>query len=470
MQATRGVTVAVVGGGVTGLTAAWALARAGHAVRVFEAGPRLGGSIRSERSDGWLVEAGPASIQDSAPEARALVKDLGLASVRVEASPEAAHRFLVRGGRLEALPTSPPALLRSRLLSVGAKLRVLGDVLARPRERSGDVSVAEFMADHFGREVVERIVQPGISGIYAGDPARLSGRYAFPRLWEMERSCGSLLRAQAAAAKARRNRGEPGTPAIFSFRDGLQTLTDALAAQLPAGAVVLNAPVGSIRPAGGGRWSLRGRGQGQPNPAETFDAVVLALPAWALADLEVGDPGVRPLAALEAVVHPPVASVFLGYRREQVAHPLDGFGVLVPAVERRSLLGVLFSSTLFAGRAPDGHVALTALVGGVTQADLARRAPAELVAAVREDLRDLLGVAGEPAIVRTTLWPRAIPQYDLGYGRMLEAMTACERAHPCIHVGGSARDGISLPQCLQAGLALARRVARPPATLDSTGA
>jgi oxygen-dependent protoporphyrinogen oxidase len=458
MRTTRGVTVAVVGGGVTGLTAAWALARAGHTVRLFEAGPRLGGSIRSERSGGWLVEAGPASIQDSAPEVRALVQDLGLASARVEAAPAAVHRYLVRGGRLVALPTSPPALLRSRLLSAGAKLRVLGELFRRPHERAADVSVAEFMADHFGREAVERIVQPGISGIYAGDPDRLSARHAFPRLWEMERSRGSLLRAQAAAAKARRKRGEPGAPSIFSFRDGLQTLTDALAAQLPAGAVVLNAPVGSIRPAAGGRWSLGKRDPGHPVDAEPFEAVILALPAWALAELELGAPGQRPLAALEAVVHPPVASVFLGYRREQVAHPLDGFGVLVPAVERRSLLGVLFSSTLFPGRAPDGQVGLTALVGGVTQADLARRPTQELVAAVRHDLSTLLGAQGEPAFIRTTLWPRAIPQYDLGYDRILEALTACERAHPGIHVGGAARDGISLPHCLQSGLALARRV------------
>jgi oxygen-dependent protoporphyrinogen oxidase len=468
MGATSGLTVAVVGGGATGLTAAWALARAGHAVRLLEAGPRLGGSVRSERSDGWLVEGGPASIQDLAPEVRSLVRDLGLESARVEAAPAAVHRYLVREGRLEALPTSPPALLRSRLFSAGAKLRVLGELFARPRERTADLSVAAFMAAHFGPEIVERVVQPGISGIYAGDPARLSARHAFPRMWEMERSQGSLLRAQARAAKERRARGEPGAPAVFSFREGLQTLTDALAAQLPAGAVTLNATVRSVQPEPGGRWTVTWSarpgvtGADSARRGESFDAVVLALPAWALAELELGAAGNHPLAPLQAVVHPPVASVFLGFRRAQVAHPLDGFGLLIPAGERRSVLGVLFSSTLFPGRAPVGHVALTALAGGVLQPDFARKSPEALVAAARSDLRDLLGATGEPAFVRTTVWPRAIPQYDLGYGRMIELMAACERDHPGIYLGGAARDGISLPQCVQSGLALAQRVARHP--------
>jgi len=455
--AARRRSIAVVGGGVTGLTAAWSLARSGQAVRLFEGSSRLGGSVRSTREADWLIEAGPASIQDNSPEVRELIRELGLAADRVEAQPEAVHRYLARGDRLEPLPASPPALLRSRLFSPGAKLRVLRELFARPRERASDVSLAAFMTDHFGSEVVARAVQPGVSGIYAGDVERLSTRYGFPRLWEMEHRSGSLLRAQMQTARGRRARGEPATPRIFSFRDGLQTLTDALAAQLPPGSVTLGATVASLRPAAGSRWTVEWQ-----SGAETFDAVVLALPAWALAEVAFGEAGGRPLAALAGVVHPPVASVFLGYRRDQVAHPLDGFGVLIPATAGRCVLGALFSSTLFPGRAPSGHVALTALTGGALRPALARRSAAELVAAATGDLHELLGITGRPEFVRTTVWPRAIPQYDLGYDRMLEAMAGCEAAHPGILIGGAARDGISLPQCIQAGLALARKAACRP--------
>jgi oxygen-dependent protoporphyrinogen oxidase len=260
-----------------------------------------------------------------------------------------------------------------------------------------------------------------------------------------------------AAAKARKQRGEKAG-GIFSFRRGLQTLPDTLVARLPAGALQLNARIEALLP--GSPWSLVWN-DGTAARTESFDAVVAALPAYALAQLRFGTLGERPLASLEGIEHPPVASLFLGYRREQVAHPLDGFGVLLPEIERRSILGALFSSTLFPGRSPAGHVALTVLVGGTRQPEIARLPVDKLRATIQPDLRDLLGVNGEPVFQRHAFWPRAIPQYNLGFETHLAAIAAAEQAHPGLFIGGQARDGISLPACIASGERLADCINRP---------
>jgi len=448
-------SIAVLGGGITGLTAAYRLTALGHRVRLFEASARIGGAVRTEMTGGWLVEAGPNTLREDLPEVGALLHELGLDAERIEASPAAERRYLVRGGKLAALPASLPGLVASPLFSVSSKLRVLAELCTRPRGRTSDVSVAELVRAHFGAEVLEGVVQPFVSGIWAGDAARLSARAAFPRILEMEETHGSLLRGQMAAAKARREREGAGTPRTISFRRGLQTLSWALTARLPEGTIVLNAAIAALSP--GERWQVAWR-HGEEVLRESFDAVVAPLPAGSLARMEIGGPGQRPLAELAAIEHPPLASVFLGFRREQVAHPLDGCGVLVPAGERRSVLGVLFSSSMFPARAPAGCVALTVFAGGSLHPEIASLPPAELLPRVQADLRDLLGATGEPRFVRHTFWPRSIPQYNLGCQAYREAVARCEKAHPGLLIGGQAVDGVSLSQCIAAGGRLADRV------------
>jgi oxygen-dependent protoporphyrinogen oxidase len=443
--------IAVVGGGITGLTAAWRLHAQGHPVTVFEQSNRLGGAVSTTIKDGWLVENGPNSLLES-PQFDALVAGLGLEAECRYAAPAAKNRYLVRGGRLVPVPMAPQKLLTSPLFSLRTKLRLFAEPFTRARVRLADMSLAAFVRDHFGQEIVDYAINPLVAGIYAGDPETLSTKYAFPKLWEIEQTHGSLIRGQIAAMKARRARGEKPAARIVSFARGLQTLPAALAARLPAGAVRRRAAVISASP--GPPWKLVSRQDGLA-ATEEFDAVVLALPAAALAQLSLGVAGGHPLAALERIDYPPVASLFLGFRREQVAHPLDGFGALIPEVEHRSMLGVLFSSTLFADRAPAGHVALTVYVGGTRQPELARLAPEVLRPRVLADLRDLLGVRGDPVFAHTTLWAHAIPQYNLGYERFLDAMTDAETQHPGLFIGGHVRDGISLANCIAAGQRLA---------------
>jgi oxygen-dependent protoporphyrinogen oxidase len=448
--------IAIVGGGVTGLTTAWRLHARGHRVTVFEQTDRLGGAVTTLARAGWLIESGPNSLLES-PQFDALVTDLGLEAERRYAAPAAKNRYIVRAGRLVPVPMAPHRILTTPLFSLRTKLRFLTEPFTRPRVRPADVSLAAFGRDHFGQEVVDYAINPLVAGIYAGDPETLSTKYAFPKLWEIEQMQGSLIRGQIAAMRQRRARGEKPATRIVSFARGLQTLPAALAARLPAGAIRTRTAVISLSP--GQPWKLVSRRDGLAATDE-FDAVVLALPAAALASLPIGRAGGNPLTALGLVDYPPVASLFLGFRREQVAHPLDGFGALVPAVEHRSILGVLFSSTLFPDRAPAGHVALTVYVGGTRQPELARLAPDALRQRVLVDLRDLLGVTGEPVFAHAAFWPLAIPQYNLGYERFLEAMTKAEAQHAGLFIGGHVRDGISVANCIAAGQRLADAAAK----------
>ena len=445
--------IAILGAGLTGLTAAHRLTQRGHRVRLFEQSGRVGGAIRTENTGGWLVEAGPNTMLTGEPALTALLAEIGLADRCLSASPVAKHRYIVRRGRPVAAPLTLSDFLQSRLFSTNAKVRALVELVSGRRVRPADLSLESFVRGHFGQEFVDYALNPFVAGVYAGNPQKLSARYAFPKLWELEKTHGSLLRGQAATAKARQTRGEP-RPEIISFAQGLQTLPLAIAARLQPGALTVNARLEGLVP--GTEWSVIWH-DGRAAHTETFDAVIAALPAPALATLRIGSLAERPLAALDAIEHPPVASLFLGFRREQVAHPLDGFGLLVPAVEQRSILGVLFSSSLFPGRAPDGHVALTVMVGGTRQPEMASLSPDRLLARIRTDLTELLGITGEPVFQRHTVWPRAIPQYNLGYEQYLGVMAACERANPGLLIGGQARDGIALPACIAAGESLAAR-------------
>lgn len=447
--------IAILGGGLTGLAAARTLATRGRAVRLFEAAPRTGGVIQSEITpDGWLVEAGPNTLQLADASVRTLVTQLGLDRALQPARPEARHRYVRRDGRSWPLPLSPTALLATGLFSWRLKLRLLRELWRRPRIRNTDISLALLVEAHFGRELVDYVLQPFVGGVYAGDAARLSARHAFPGLWAAEQRFGSLLRGQLRTARERRDRGEL-KPEIVSFARGLQQLPDALAAALPPGVVECSARVETLLPDPEG-WKLVWT-RGSETFAEPFRTVLLALPAPALARVTVGPLAERPLAGLDAMDLPALSSVFLGYRRDQVGHPLDGFGLLVPAVEKRQVLGALFPSSLFPGRAPAGHVALNAFIGGALNPDHRHLEPGAAAAIAERDLASLLNIQGPPVFVRHHAWPRAIPQYNLGHERFLDTIARAEQAHPGLLVGGTARDGISLPACLAAGQRLAER-------------
>ncbi len=443
--------VAVVGAGIAGLTAGFRLKQRGIRVVVYESGDRVGGAIATERRDGYLADLGPNSLSAPSAAVRALLSDLTLLDSMVEASPEARNRYVVRKRKLLALPTSPPELLTTRLLSNTAKLAVFGEPLVDAGESLVEESVATFVRRRFNQEVLDYVVNPFVAGIFAGDPEQLSVRHALPHLYSLERAQGSVIKGFGRMLRARPGE-EAGGSGLVSFRQGLQEVPDALARELNPG-IRLRAPVTQVRYGPKG-WTVGAAYQ----QAELYDGVVFAAPAHCADEIDFAFEGGERLKTLASIIHPPVGVLVLGFRREDVTHPLDGFGFLTPEVERRQVLGVIFSSTLFPGRAPEGHVALTAFVGGVRNPDLANADLPTLTARVQDDLRALLGVRGEPTFRAFHLWPKAIPQYTLSHGRFKEIMDDAERRNPGLALAGSYRDGVALGDAIASGEQAAERL------------
>jgi oxygen-dependent protoporphyrinogen oxidase len=447
--AASALPVAVIGGGITGLSAAWELCQRGVPVVVFEARSQPGGVMASVRDRDWLVETGPNTLFENSPAITAFLKSLGLDTRRLVASPEANTRYVVRNGRPAALPGTPLAFFTSPFLSVRTKLGVLAEPFRRRGPADRDESVAEFVDRRLGREFLDFVVNPFVAGVYAGDPAALSVRHAFPKLHALERDHGSLIRG----ALRRRTATAGPKGSMVSFPDGLAEIPRALAQKLGS-SLRLNHAVTAVRRKGAAWQVVFDAGDGPV--AEDFASVICALPPDALARLPIlGVPEAAKLSLLGEVPQPAVASVFLGFRREDVTHPLDGFGLLAPAVEKRRILGTLFSSTLFPGRAPEGYVALTTFVGGTRQPELCAQDDAALVAMVQGELADLLGVHGAPVITRVQRWPRAIAQYVVGFQKFKNACYAAEAAAPGLFLGGPCCDGVSLSNCIGAGRRLA---------------
>ncbi|MDR1010903.1 MAG: protoporphyrinogen oxidase [Opitutaceae bacterium] len=458
-------SIAVVGGGITGLAAAHHFASKNRPVRLFEASGRTGGSIRSERTpEGWLIETGPNTVLDKTDEFKRYLGIPALARDRQPPDPLAKNRFIVRNSRLMALPVSALGAITTRIVSFKLKRRIVRDFFfSRPRNRTEDLPLSELAREHYGDEFVDYGLNPMVAGIYAGDPGKLSARHAMPFIWEAERTHGSIVRGQLAQARARRKAGIPKAT-MLSFKNGLQELPDALAAQLPAPAIETGARVESIsrmpaRDESGPRWLLRWtRARDGVAQTEIFSKVLLTIPAHALARLPVAPDADRPdafhtpLSQLAGIVSPPLASLFLGYRRGQIAHPLDGFGALVPELEKLPFLGVLFSGSLFPGRTPPGHVALTVMIGGTRQPGLANLGEQQLVDLVSPPLEKLLGIDGAPVFQKLTAHEHAIPQYNLGHERHLALIDGFERAHPGLCIAGNVRDGIAVPACIASGV------------------
>lgn len=458
--------VAVVGAGVAGLAAAFRLKRQGIRVVVYEASDRAGGVILTERREGYLAELGPTSLAAPSEGVAALLGEAGLESSRVPADSSARHRYIVRKGRLLALPTSPPELLTTRLLSNGAKLAIFGEPLLEAGDSPVEESVGTFIRRRFNQEVLDYVANPFVAGIFAGDPEQLSVRHALPRLYALERSHGSVVKALGQMMRARRPEGESGGPAapLISFRNGLQEIPDALARELRS-EIRLRAPVTQLRRGPKG-WTVGAAYQ----PSELYDAVVYAAPAHCADEVDLAFDGGDRLKTIASITHPPIGVLALGFRREDVTHPLDGFGFLVPEVERRHVLGAVFSSSLFAGRAPDGHVLVTAFVGGVRNPDLANADLSTLTARVLDDLRSLIGVRGEPTFRAFQLWPKAIPQYTLSYGRFKEIMDEAERRNPGLALAGSYRDGVALGDVLLSAEQAVQRILELVGAGDRTAA
>ena len=449
-------TVVVIGAGLTGLTAGYRLNRLGYRVRVLERSERPGGVIRSTREEGFLVEGGPNVLSVDEPALLEFLREIGLGSEVVVASPDAQRRFIVRRGRPVPVPTSLSSFLRTPLLSAVGKLRLLAEPFAARAEPGLEDSMAEFTRRRLGVEALDYMVNPLMAGVYAGDPERLSVRHAFPSLHRLELQYGSLTSGGLATALRRGPFKKRFKARSISFRTGLQAIIDALSTEL-GNALSNGVTIDALEP--GPPFRVRFRSALLGAEMLAADAIVLAVPGHEAAKLPFSSISAERFSVLREVEYPAVASVALGFPRAAVQHPVDGFGVLVPAREGLHILGTLFTSSLFVGRAPDGSVLLTTYVGGTRQPELTALPDHALCRIVQDDLRQLLGVEGEPTFRRVARHPHAIAQYNLGYQRFHTAMEGAEVELPGLFMGGSLRNGPSLGACIRAGIDLAARVA-----------
>jgi protoporphyrinogen/coproporphyrinogen III oxidase len=450
------IEIAVIGAGLTGLTIAHAAHAAGRSVCVLERSPRIGGAIETVRDSGFLCESGPNSMLIKSPEVEAFIRSTAAGDQLVDCAAGASKRFIVRDDTVCTVPASPWAGVGSRLFSLRAKLRILREPwISRPP--LADESVASFVSRRLGREFLDFAIGPMVSGVFAGDADQLSIRHAFPKVWRLEDQYGSLIRGAIALMRARRTSHTPPFKSrLVSFRDGLEVLPHSLAAPLGT-ALHTNAQLTAARRTADG-WHLEWTDGAGVSQALACRHLVVTVPFDKLPDLPF-EPELRTaLAGLPAVPHPPVTTVVTGFARDQVAHPLDGFGMLLSPAQPRFILGSIFSSSLFPARAPDGMVSLMSFVGGARQPDNACLDAATIIERTCADLQTLLGVRGAPRFTRVVHWPRAIPQYIVGHGALIDGLDQIGRAWPGLYLQGNYRGGPGLNDCIASGIHTAQRL------------
>jgi oxygen-dependent protoporphyrinogen oxidase len=446
------MTSVVIGGGISGLTCAYELRSRGVPVLLLEAADRPGGVIQSVKQDGFLFELGPQSVLSS-ESLMQLAARLGLRDALLMADPRA-PRYVYLGGRLHLVPMAPPALLSTSLLGLATKLRLLSEPFRKTTPGESDESVADFVRRKFGRELLEHLVGPFVSGVYAGDPEKLSLRSAFPALHEFEKQYGSVIRG---AMKSRPAKDQP-RPTLCDFREGLDTLvtglSDTLGDSLRTGVSVDSIRRGKTN--GISHFEIQARSAGSPETI-TADSLVIATPARIAAQVLAGlSP--RFAEVLNRIEYAAVAVVSTGYRREQVGHPLAGFGFLVPRKEGRRQLGTVWSSSLFAGRAPEGTVSLATFVGGATDPHLFALSDEEIAATVESENAQILQISGAPLARRVDRWTHAIPQYNLGHAEVLRGLREEVARFPGLFLTGSYFDGPAVPACIDHALRTAGTV------------
>jgi oxygen-dependent protoporphyrinogen oxidase len=446
--------VIVIGGGVTGLTTAHALSIAERPVRLalVEAAGRLGGTIATERHEGFLIDRGPDSFVAQKPEGRALCEALGLGAELV--TPASRKVYVRSRGRLRAmpagmmlgLPTSIPSFLRSDFVSWPGKLRRAAD-LVLPRGRADEESIASFIGRRFGREAVEVIAEPLLAGIHSGRADELSMSATFPSFVEMERKHRSLI---VGLRKMARAAGGRSAPAFYSLRGGMGQLVAALEARLPEGAARLGRR--AVRLGRDRRGYLVALDDGS-----TLSAPVVALCVRSHHAAEIVGGEMPALAeALLEITYASSAVLFYAFDREEIDHPLDATGFVSRAGEGR-VAAATFVSSKFGARAPEGKVLLRAFVGGIRDEEILRASEAELHALVLAELRTLLGIRGEPRFRRLFLYERATPQLRVGHAERVARLRAREAAEPGLFIAGGGYEGIGIPECIRQGKSVAAR-------------
>jgi protoporphyrinogen/coproporphyrinogen III oxidase len=488
--------IGIIGGGISGLAAAFLLKNKGFEVTLFEKSRRVGGNIETVQVAGFKIEYAPNSLLKS-PRLVDLIKALNLERQVLAANAVNKKRYVLQNGKLKSLPMTIAKMAMDDYFSLKARLRLLKEPFVRTKSPERE-SVAEFFERRLGREIVEKAADPFIAGIYAGNSETLSIKAAFPRLYELERDYGSLL---IGSLRSKTEKVDKDFPRTFSFRNGVQTLTDKLGTSLGE-SLRTNTEVTIIEKLSGGKWRVtteRRHPDGKDCAAqsnqvqndsnisegernlnaeaasiavrmtafrEEFDALIISTPAESAAKL-IQNLDSNLSEQLAQIYYPPIAMVFFGVKKESLAQNLDGFGFLVPSSERRKILGTIWNSAVFENRAPDGYHLLTNFVGGARNAELFEKSDEELFEIVFEELREILGLRVKPEFTHIKRWRKAIPQYLLGYEKVENGIEEFERAYQGIYFCTNFYKGISVGDCVKNAYALTEEISHEQTRKDT---
>jgi oxygen-dependent protoporphyrinogen oxidase len=443
----------IIGAGVSGLTCAYALKKSGQNVLVLEASARSGGYIETVEENGFLFELGPQSFSGTAPLFK-LCEELGISDQLVEA-PHGAPRYIVIAGKLVPVPLSPGAFFASSLLGWKTKFSILADVFRTSVPPDTDESVATFVRTKFTPELLDRLVGPFVSGIYAGDPEKLSLQAAFPKIYEAQKLSGSVVRGSIRLAKSKTVTQQTRRPGLYSFQKGTATLTQAIADFLGI-AVRYNAKVQQEIRRADDCFVLTIESNSGLEEIRT-EKLVLATPTGVNADLLrlIAPAATFPSFGIE---YAPVAVVSHGYHKDQVGKHLGGFGFLIPGREKMQTLGTVWNSSLFAGRTPADHVLMTSFIGGACRSNRERLSEVQSAEIVRREVGSLLRISGSPVVERVADYGSAIPQYNLGHTQRLQTIREAAAKVPGLWLTGNYWKGPSVGACVEHALAVAEEI------------
>ena len=438
----------VIGGGIAGLTAAYKLKRSGYSVKLFEASNRIGGKINTVEKGGFRFEFGPTSMTDSSLRVKKFIDNLDIKRKFTDMKNK--NRYVVKNGKLLPIPLSIPKFITSKLFSPKGTFRVLFEPFATQNPTNDDESVEQFFTRRLGKEIMDYAINPFITGIYAGDPGNLSMSQVFSYLADLEKKYGSLFKGLLLDSK---KNGKSVSGKIYTYDNGLKSLTEALAGEL-IDEIQLNSNVTGITNTNS-KWNIKlEKGSNHPD----FDGIIYTGPLYQLQHISVNESQIPEFRTLSQVEYPPIAVFCMGFRREDIQHKLNGFGFLVPEVENANILGCIFSSSIFPGNAPDRMKLLTVMMGGVRQPELALAPVESQMKMILSDLKNFIGVNGEPVLAESMVIKKSIPQYNLGYGDIITTLEKLETEYTGLYFSGNFRQGVSIGDTIDCSLNLCEKI------------
>ena len=439
--------VIILGAGISGLSTAHWLNRAGYKVLLLEIKNAPGGSMITEQSNGFLIDYGPNSGLETSPKIKELVEQVHLTNEMIYANKEGNKRYILKENKLIPLPTDPLNFFKTDLFSWKAKFRLLKEPFVKKSEDGYYQSIASFVERRLGKEFLDYAIDPFVSGVFAGDPYKLSVKSAFPKLYRLEEKYGGLIKGMIKGAKERKQRKEESKQSarMFSFRNGMQSLPKAIAKTLNE-KIIYNAQVNRIFKENG-KWNVE-YSVDKNKFNLSSDVILSTIPSYQLSKILSTDDE-KMIELLNKIYYPPVIVLYVGYNLNQIGRKLDGFGFLVPSKERKSFLGAIWSSTIFENRAGDEKASFTIFIGGARNPEVRNTNINTLIDSVLAEFQEIMNVQGKPILIKYRLWEKAIPQYNLGYIEYEKYFDEFEKLNPGIFISGNFRGGISVGDCIK---------------------